>query len=230
VANGGRGLVAKRRDAPYRPGRPTTDWVVVPAVHVSPTPGRGSWQPMDALQLLQQDHDQVRALIERFEQGDGDKKAAVTEIIALLKVHNAIEEEIFYPAVRKEVEGAADAVAEGYEEHHVAAKEAGEIESFSGDDEKWEAKATVLTELFQHHAEEEEKEMFAKVREGMDASRRADLGREMARRKAALTLGALDKASLEKLAREHEIAGRSNMTKAELAEALADVDEALTVG
>jgi len=57
----------------------------------------------DAISLLKRDHDTVKVLFDRFEKADGaaDRRKIVTQAITELKMHAALEEEIFYPAVRK---------------------------------------------------------------------------------------------------------------------------------
>jgi hemerythrin-like domain-containing protein len=189
---------------------------------------RGTSRPMDATELLMRDHATVRRLAETFEKGEDDKAKAeaVAEILALLKVHTAIEEEIFYPAVRTEVGEVEDLVLEGVEEHHVAKELIAEIEGLKPADEAWEPKVTVLIENVEHHVEEEESEMFPKVRKGLDAPRLAALGQEMALRRNALQYDAMTRDALYALARERGVPGRSDMTKPEIVDALVGADRA----
>jgi hypothetical protein len=91
----------------------------------------------------------------------------------------AIEEEIFYPAVAElETKKTEDMVPEAYEEHHVAKLVIAELPNVDPDDERFKAKITVLSELIDHHVEEEEEEMF-KTAEKLGAERLASLGDEM---------------------------------------------------
>lgn len=145
---------------------------------------------MDALQLLKTDHDAVKKLLE---QGDATTERGVkarTELFATIKqelnVHETIEEEIFYPAL-KEHPKAREIVLEGYEEHHVVDTIMGELEQTPVDDEKWGAKFTVMKENIEHHIEEEEGEMFQKARQVFDAQELRDLGARMEARKAQAT-------------------------------------------
>jgi hemerythrin-like domain-containing protein len=102
------------------------------------------------------------------------------EITEKLRAHMTIEEDIFYPAVReigtKKVE---EIIPEAYEEHHVVTLVLDELPDVDTDDERFEAKVTVLDELIQHHVEEEEEEMF-KIAEKLGAERLAEIGSEMA--------------------------------------------------
>jgi hemerythrin superfamily protein len=181
---------------------------------------------MDATELLMRDHATVRQLAETFEKSEDDnaKAEAVVEIVALLKVHTTIEEEIFYPAVQSEVGEAKDIVLEGIEEHHVAKELIAEIEGLKPSDETWEPKVTVLIESVEHHVEEEENEMFPKVREGLGAARLAELGRELALRKSELQYDAMTRDTLYALAKERGIQGRADMAKSDIVEALASDD------
>jgi iron-sulfur cluster repair protein YtfE (RIC family) len=78
-----------------------------------------------------------------------------------LKIHIRIEEEIFYPAVREiGTAKAEEMVDEAYEEHHVVDLVLAELPNVDPEDERFAAKMTVLSELVEHHADEEEKEMF----------------------------------------------------------------------
>jgi hemerythrin superfamily protein len=139
---------------------------------------------MDAIELLKADHDEVRALFEQFRQAheaeDMDRMRALQqEIFSELEVHTRIEEDIFYPAVREaDEESLGEDVDEGVQEHHVVKVLMREIESVSGED-TFVAKMKVLMENVEHHAEEEETEMFPEVREAMDQERLDQLGAEL---------------------------------------------------
>ena len=135
---------------------------------------------MNALTLLKQDHNNVDELFTRFEQlGDGDateKRAVVEKIIEHLSIHAAIEEQVFYPAVQDAVDEAEDDLLEALEEHHVAKLTLSELEKMGPDDKRFDAKVRVLIESVRHHVEEEENELFPKVREAMTNEQLMDLG------------------------------------------------------
>jgi hemerythrin superfamily protein len=142
---------------------------------------------MDAITLLKQDHKTVNSLFKKFEEA-GDR-AYVTKgdlahkIVRDLSVHAAIEEQIFYPAVREEMEGAVPLVLESLEEHHVVKWLCSEIDSLTPQDERFDAKVTVLIESVRHHVEEEESTLFPKVREAFERSRLIELGESMSKAK-----------------------------------------------
>lgn len=119
----------------------------------------------DAIALLKKDHDKVKGLFEQFENTDDlrQKKKIAAQAIMELKIHATIEEEIFYPALRKQkVE--KDLLNEADEEHHVAKLLIAELDQMNGSEDHWEAKFTVLSENIRHHIREEEGEMFTQAR------------------------------------------------------------------
>jgi hemerythrin superfamily protein len=135
---------------------------------------------MDAITLLKQDHKTVKQLFRDFDKlGDTAykrKREIVDKIIEELSIHAAIEELFFYPAVRKEVEEADDEVLESLEEHHIVKWVLSELDGMDPEAERFDAKVTVLKENVLHHAEEEEQELFPKVRAAMGRKALAELG------------------------------------------------------
>ena len=182
---------------------------------------------MDALSLLTADHNRVRGLFTRFqsaeESGDTAQMAQLApKILEELEVHATIEEEIFYPAISEASEEIHDVVVEGIEEHNVVKQLAAEVGVVAPEDETWAAKMKVMIENVEHHAEEEEQELFPQVRKAMGTQVLADLGEQLEARKAALGAPtAADKEhltteQLRELAKEQEIPGRSSMDREEL--------------
>jgi hemerythrin-like domain-containing protein len=143
---------------------------------------------MDAIAMLKADHDKVKGLLEDLEatteRGVKTRQELFATIKGELTVHEVIEEEIFYPALRDHPK-AKDIVLEGYEEHHVVDLLMGELEELDVSDETWGAKALVMKENIEHHIEEEEGEMFRQARQVFDREELEDLGTRMARRKAS---------------------------------------------
>ena len=144
---------------------------------------------MDALSLLKTDHDKVKRLLEELESTTERGIKTRTELFATIKgeltVHEAIEEEIFYPALM-EMAKTKEITLEAYEEHHVVDMLMGELEDLDVEDESWGAKAKVMKENIEHHIEEEEGEMFRKTRQAFDADELEELGGRMASRKGEL--------------------------------------------
>ena len=150
---------------------------------------------MDAIALLKKDHQTVRQMLSRLESSSekrsGDSGALLRQIENELKVHTQIEEEIFYPAFRDAVESEKDEKLyfEALEEHHVVDLVMPEIKSTSRTSDEFAAKAKVLKDIVEHHAEEEESEMFPKARKIMSAAALRELGQRLQERKEQLTGG-----------------------------------------
>ena len=142
---------------------------------------------MDAIAMLKADHDKVKKLLTALEstteRGVKTRQELFATIKGELSVHEVIEEEIFYPALKSHPK-AKDIVLEGYEEHHVVDLLMGELEALAVSDETWGAKANVMKENVEHHIEEEEGEMFKQARAVFDRQELEDLGARMAERKA----------------------------------------------
>jgi len=115
----------------------------------------GRRDPM-AVKLLKTDHREVEDMLDEYEQleADAEKLALFKKIAVALKVHTMIEEEIFYPAARGEVED--DLLDEALVEHDGAKKMIAEIEKMKPADELYDAKVKVLGEYVKHHIKEEE--------------------------------------------------------------------------
>jgi hemerythrin-like domain-containing protein len=144
---------------------------------------------MDAVQLLKEDHDKVKKLLEDVasttERGVKTREELFTKIKRELEVHESIEEEIFYPAL-KEHPKTKEITLEAYEEHHVVDMVMAEIEGVPYDDERWGAKFKVMKENIEHHIEEEENEMFKQARQVFDDDELEALGEQMRVRKEQL--------------------------------------------
>ena len=150
----------------------------------APTTKRGTRQQPDAIRLLTDDHRQVEELFARFEKtGDRahkQRQGLVQRITEALSVHASIEEEIFYPAVRRSVDDAGDDVLEALEEHHLVKLTLAELETMDPSHERYGAKVTVLIENVRHHVEEEEGELFPTVRDALDPAQLRAIGDELA--------------------------------------------------
>jgi hemerythrin superfamily protein len=135
---------------------------------------------MDALELLKQDHREVKELFQEAESADGRQKNAVFDRIKkALQTHTRIEEGVFYPAMEKKEE-LKDIVLESYEEHKQVKNLLSEMDALVSDSEKFEPKLKVLKEKVEHHAEEEEEgKMFPKARKLFDKAALEKLGQEL---------------------------------------------------
>jgi hemerythrin superfamily protein len=137
-----------------------------------------TYEEMDAIAMLKADHRKVEDIFAAFEKATAkSKKQKLAEQACLeLKVHTALEEEVFYPACRGQIE--EDLLNEAYVEHDSAKLLINEIEAATPDDEFYDAKVKVLAEMIEHHVEEEEMRsegMFSQARAaGLDMDALAD--------------------------------------------------------
>ena len=161
-----------------------------PGNHGTLTTIGGGTVSNDAIVMLKEDHKEIRRVFADFEKA-GDNALAtkgklVDKMIELLTVHTYVENEVMYPRVRELLPEVEDDVLESYEEHHVADLLVVELAVMKPGDERFDAKTTVLIENVRHHMDEEEKEWFPKVREGLGRKVLQELGDEMleARKKA----------------------------------------------
>jgi len=159
----------------------------------------------DAISQLKKDHDKVKNLFDQFEKTEGRaaKKKIVAQALAELKIHATLEEDLFYPAVRKRVE--TNIMNEADEEHHVAKVLIAELEEMNGKGDHYDAKFVVLSENVRHHIKEEEGEMLPKARRlPIDFGK---LGREMLRmRKQLMAKGVPPAAESEMVAGHRRLA------------------------
>ena len=155
-----------------------------------PKPIPTETDPQDAISLLTEDHEQVRQLFEQYEELGGrahaSKQKLALKICEELTRHSTIEEEIFYPAMRKAAKANEDLIDQSIVEHASAKELIAQLMQMDAGDELFDAKVKVLGEQVLHHVEEEEERMFPKARGAkLDLM---ELGMQMARRKEEVTL------------------------------------------
>jgi len=131
---------------------------------------------MKATSLLEKQHRKVEGIFKKLESGKMDASALLTELANDLVGHMAIEQTIFYPAVRSVKE---DLILEAYEEHAVAELALKRLLATKPDDVTFKAKVTTLKELILHHVKEEEEELFPKVEKALGDEKLDALGKEM---------------------------------------------------
>jgi hemerythrin-like domain-containing protein len=157
-------------------------------LHRAGDPRKGTG--MDAISLLEEDHRKMKKLLSELESTTERGLKTREDLFATVKdeltVHENIEEEIFYPAL-KEHPKTKEIALEAYEEHHVVDMVMAEIEDVPYDDETWGAKFKVMKENIEHHIEEEENEMFKQARQVFEEDELEALGEEMRLRKEQLS-------------------------------------------
>jgi hypothetical protein len=183
---------------------------------------------MDVTKLLESDHRQVEALFEAIEAAQGDDRMPlIDELATSLQAHMELEEQVLYPAMGSAT--GEEAVEEGDKEHELARKSLQDMIDLAPDEPGFGAAMEATKAGIHHHVEEEEGEIFPKLRrEGTVLAEvatpfmqvRADLGLPM---DAEALAAASTKDELMEEARRAGVEGAASMTKAELAEALTAV-------
>lgn len=120
--------------------------------------------------VLKQDHEKARYLFDKAEKSGKKQIAALQKLFTQLEeelmLHMEGEERFFYSALEKNEE-IRDMVLRSYEEHQVAKTLIGTFTSLAVDDERWAAKMQVLSEIVEHHMQEEEREVFKLARKAL---------------------------------------------------------------
>jgi hemerythrin-like domain-containing protein len=144
------------------------------------------------LALLEADHETVRNLLEQLEEttSRGERKRAdlLAKIGSEVRIHAQIEEEIFYPAYEEAAKSHEDRKLffEATEEHGLVDIVLPALEETEPSTEEFGAKAKVLKDLIEHHAEEEEGEMFARAKKLLGKARLLELGESLRARRSEL--------------------------------------------
>jgi hypothetical protein len=137
--------------------------------------------------LLIKQHEKVKAIFARLERGRKPAAPLLEELANNLAAHMAIEQELYYPAV-KSVD--PDLVLESYEEHSLAELGLKRLLATAPDDESFKSRVTAVKELIEHHVEEEQDDLFPRVDRKVDDEVLASLARQMkARFKEVLAAG-----------------------------------------
>ena len=180
----------------------------------------------DPIEMLTQDHREVEQLFEQYRQSKDP--AVVEQICTELTVHAAAEEQVIYPALGAEVEGGQGMRQHAEQEHQEVKDAIFEIERIGYSDPGVDQFMQTIIQGVTEHVEEEENEVFPKMRQDMDGDRIATLGDELDATKQQLMAEAetggplidLTKEKLLELAADREIEGRTNMSKDQLLTAL----------
>jgi len=140
---------------------------------------------MNAIDLLKSQHHEVSKLFSQIEKAPTEEKTELFEEIAdKLAVHAAIEEHHFYPAVK--AKRTEDILLESLEEHLGIKRVIADLLEVDAEDETFDAKVKVLKEQVEHHVEEEESDLFPKVKKLFDKEQLEAIGQEMSAEQAEL--------------------------------------------
>lgn len=146
----------------------------------------------NAIDMLREDHDKVRQLLSELAGTTNRAAKKRTELLQKIKkevqVHTRIEEEIFYPAFRDSDSGDHEKLFfEAKEEHRAVDKLVlPDLEDTEPTSDEFPGRVKVLKDMIEHHAQEEEKEMFPKAKKSLSAEELEELGERMAARKQEL--------------------------------------------
>lgn len=184
--------------------------------------GRSKSEQQNAIDMLLEDHKKVQKMFKDFEKLDREDTEAVQELVSTacteLKVHSMLEKELFYPAVRDQIEKEEDEdlLNEAEVEHQTADQLIETLEGMDPGDAMYSAHFTVLSEYVKHHIQEEEKEMFPRVKKLKSLDLDA-LGEEMMGRKQELMseFGGAEDAELQELEEDEEVSDSAEEDEAE---------------
>jgi iron-sulfur cluster repair protein YtfE (RIC family) len=142
--------------------------------------------------LLRNEHEAIKALFEKFNQGSlrtpNGKKELFDEIRREITLHSQMEQDIFYPALSETASPrAAELVARAEQEHRTVEKLLQELKAVNGSDKTFETKMTQLIEDVVRHIDMEEEEIFEEARQNFSEQRLEELGLEMEDRRKILT-------------------------------------------
>ena len=136
---------------------------------------------MNAIELLKKDHKEASGLMDQIEtadKGDRSAKELFNQLKQALTLHTQIEEQIFYPELKK-FDETKDMIPEAFEEHQEVKDILAEMSTLSPSDDEFMDKLTELRDGVDHHVEEEETEMFPKAEKVLGQSRLEELGRQL---------------------------------------------------
>ncbi len=136
---------------------------------------------MNATQLLKEQHQEVKDLFEEFEGAEdpAEQRETFVKLADAISAHSTIEEKIFYPSVK--VPETEELLTESVEEHLSVKRLIADLLELDEADASFKAKVKVLQEQIEHHVEEEEGDLFPKVKKLFIAEELEAMGTEMER-------------------------------------------------
>lgn len=201
----------------------------------------------DVVELIKAQHRQVEALLQQAEQSEPEEMVSVLQQVAdLLKPHSEAEESFIYPAIRDYDSSEGEEVNDGVAEHHHIEGLLAELLAEDPSGPGYDGKLAALIGELRHHVEEEEQDLLPVLADKANAEEREELGarfsevtgwlesepgtgsggrgrdRQGADKQPVDDAGGATRAELYEQAKEQQVAGRSTMTKDQLAQALGD--------
>jgi iron-sulfur cluster repair protein YtfE (RIC family) len=180
----------------------------------------------NAIDLLMQEHREAEQMLQQLKGTQGRDTALLEKCGQELRIHMKIEEDVLYPFIRQNIPNGQDLMKEAEDEHEEARTALAKVEQTAGTPQFEQALAK-LEEGINHHVQEEETEIFPKLRENVDEAKLVKFGQELEQEHTRLEeqgyTGKTDGMTRDELyaeAKEVGIEGRSKMNKDELAEAV----------
>jgi hemerythrin superfamily protein len=134
--------------------------------------------PTDVVQFLVGQHEQIKGLFSETLNATGkDRKEPFIKLRRLLAVHETAEEEIVHPRAKRKLSNGADVVAARLEEEHEAKKVLTQLEKLDVSSQKFISELTKFRDAVVKHAEQEEKQEFAKLQKELSSDELAKMGR-----------------------------------------------------
>ena len=142
----------------------------------------------DILDTLHAEHEEVQELLKELTQSESaaEQKALVAKVKQALIPHSKAEEQVVYDRVAA-LKGEKPKIesAEGYSEHALASATLKSLDTLTANTPEFKANAKVLKELIEHHVKEEERNIWAEVKENFSDTQRKQMNSEfLAARKA----------------------------------------------
>ncbi|WP_433831723.1 hemerythrin domain-containing protein [Actinoplanes sp. CA-015351] len=177
----------------------------------------------DIVEVIKEQHRQVDELLEEATHDGVDKAAILHEVHRMLLPHSEAEEDFVYPAIREKAAEAGEEIVDGTVEHHQVEEMMQNLLRSDPEKPGWDGTLAAIIGELRHHVEEEEEELLPILEKSFSTEEREAMGRRF----VEATTGKLPehhhtKSELYDLAREHDIPGRSGMSKDELAEAVGE--------
>ncbi len=143
----------------------------------------------DIVDLLKHDHREVESLFKKItgkktSQNLTQQEKSFKELRHALTLHSEAEERFLYPRI-EDIQQLRHIAFESYEEHALVRRLLGELDAIDIKSDEWKGKITVLKELVEHHVEEEEDEMFPKLRKLVDKQELSRIAEEVRQFKEA---------------------------------------------